>query len=174
VFLLCYRAEPEALWVARSGLGVAGYVLAPSDMGRIYRVATFGGHLWRWLGHWLRGDYGFGWSPLRVLLLDKYAFLRSSVKGGPFPEARILSIGVDPAFHGRGIGSALLAAALDSLARRGARRVRLEVRPGNVPAVRMYERAGFRRVGEMADTRGPWWVMELPLPRPGPGASPAR
>lgn len=160
VFSLCYRAEPSGLLVARSGLGVAGYVFAPSDMGRLYRAATLGGHLWQWLRHWLRGDYGFGWSPLRVLLLDKYAFLRSSLETGPFPAARILSIAVDPAFRGRGLGSALLQAALASLAKRGARRVRLEVRPENAAAVRMYEKAGFRRVGTMVDTRGPWWIME--------------
>jgi ribosomal-protein-alanine N-acetyltransferase len=162
LFLLCYRSEPEALLVARAEGAVVGYVFAPSRMSALYRRAMLRGHVWRWLGRWLRGDYRFGVQPLRALLLDKFSFLRSSLEGGRqrFPEARILSIAVDPATRGRGIAGELLRRALDYLRGRGAGVVRLEVRPDNEPALRLYRRHGFEPVGAMEDTRGPWLVME--------------
>ena len=54
-----------------------------------------------------------------------------------------LSLAVVPAFRGRAVGSTLLEAVL--AAERGA--VSLSVDPAN-PSVRLYERAGFTRIGE--------------------------
>ncbi len=39
--------------------------------------------------------------------------------------------------------------------------MRLEVRPENQPARRLYQRIGFRVVGQFEDSRGPWEVMTL-------------
>lgn len=162
LFLLCYRAERLGLHVARVDGRVVGYAFSPARMSALYRRAMLRGHLWRWARRWLRGEYRFGMHPVRALMLDKFAFVRSSLQGGPrrFPEARILSIAVDPAARGRGIAGALLRQALAYLRESGAPVVRLEVRPENRPAVRLYERHAFRRVGTMADSRGPWLVME--------------
>jgi ribosomal-protein-alanine N-acetyltransferase len=59
-------------------------------------------------------------------------------------EYEIHTIGVDPAYHGRGIGrrlvSELLERASDSV-------VYLEVRTDNVPAIKLYESFGFVNVG---------------------------
>jgi ribosomal protein S18 acetylase RimI-like enzyme len=52
-----------------------------------------------------------------------------------------------PAFIGRGVGRALMAATLDGLATRGRRRARLWVLRDNAAARRFYERAGFRPDG---------------------------
>ncbi len=57
--------------------------------------------------------------------------------------ARLYSIAVDPGFRGRGIAESLLNSAKDVAAGRGAERLRLEFRPSNVAAQRLYERAGF-------------------------------
>lgn len=57
--------------------------------------------------------------------------------------ARLYSIAVDPDFRGLGIAESLLMAAAAAAAKRGADRLRLEFRPSNVAAQRLYERAGF-------------------------------
>ncbi|MDE2583284.1 MAG: GNAT family N-acetyltransferase [Rhodospirillales bacterium] len=62
-------------------------------------------------------------------------------------EAEILTLGVVPASRRRGLGRALLAAALAEAAARGARRVFLEVAVANQPALALYAAAGFTPVG---------------------------
>lgn len=64
--------------------------------------------------------------------------------------ARLYSIAVAGGARGRGIGEALLEAAERQSARRGARRMRLEVRQDNAGAMRLYERRGYRRFGARA------------------------
>jgi ribosomal-protein-alanine N-acetyltransferase len=62
-------------------------------------------------------------------------------------EAEILSLGVRPPARRRGIGSCLLQAALERMARGGARRTFLEVAEDNVAALALYSAAGFTPVG---------------------------
>jgi ribosomal protein S18 acetylase RimI-like enzyme len=57
--------------------------------------------------------------------------------------ARLYSIAVDPDFRGQGVAERLLAEAAQRAAARGANRLRLEFRPTNQAAQRLYERAGF-------------------------------
>lgn len=63
-------------------------------------------------------------------------------------EAEILTIAVLPELQGRGLGRWLLDAAMEEARRRGARVMFLEVATGNAPALALYTRAGFVRVGE--------------------------
>jgi len=63
-------------------------------------------------------------------------------------ELHVNNIGVWPESRRRGVGGALLGAALEAAARRGAVEAVLEVRASNLPAQRMYERFGFRVVGD--------------------------
>jgi len=62
-------------------------------------------------------------------------------------EAEILSIAIDPRFHGQGLSRNLLLTHLGHLAGRGVRIIFLEVEENNRPARRLYERAGFAVVG---------------------------
>jgi ribosomal protein S18 acetylase RimI-like enzyme len=57
----------------------------------------------------------------------------------------IQNVGITPAHRGRGVGSALIAAALAGFQRVGLSRVYLEVTAQNDSAVRLYKRLGFRR-----------------------------
>lgn len=63
-------------------------------------------------------------------------------------EVHINNIGVWPESRRLGVGGALLGSALEAAEHRGAVEAVLEVRAGNLPARRMYERFGFAVVGE--------------------------
>jgi ribosomal-protein-alanine N-acetyltransferase len=62
---------------------------------------------------------------------------------------------VHPEFRGRGIGASLLRAGLDWASAVGARRMLLEVRPDNEPAVALYRRLGFEPITTRRDYYGP-------------------
>jgi [ribosomal protein S18]-alanine N-acetyltransferase len=62
-------------------------------------------------------------------------------------EAEILSIAIDAGQRGRGLSRTLLLTHLGHLAGRGIGTVFLEVEENNLPARRLYERAGFAVVG---------------------------
>ena len=63
-------------------------------------------------------------------------------------ELHVNNIGVWPESRRRGVGGAMLGAALELAARCGAAEAVLEVRAGNLPALQLYERFGFAVVGE--------------------------
>lgn len=71
-------------------------------------------------------------------------------------EMEVLNLAVAPELRRRGIGYRLLALALRAAAKMGMQRAVLEVRVGNAPARRLYERHGFtvagRRPRYYADT----------------------
>jgi [ribosomal protein S18]-alanine N-acetyltransferase len=62
-------------------------------------------------------------------------------------QGEIANLAVDPDARGRGIGSALLDAALDHAKQQGTEEVFLEVRSSNVMARQLYESRGFSEVG---------------------------
>lgn len=62
-------------------------------------------------------------------------------------EAHILNVCVDPALQSRGHGRVLLRALVRVACERGARRVFLEVRPSNAPAIALYHSEGFNEIG---------------------------
>lgn len=63
-------------------------------------------------------------------------------------EAEILTVVVAPPLRGGGHSRALLREHLNALALGGTTRVHLEVDEGNAPALKLYQRLGFKRVGE--------------------------
>jgi [ribosomal protein S18]-alanine N-acetyltransferase len=63
-------------------------------------------------------------------------------------EAEILTIAVEAALRGRGVGTALLAETLRQARNVGARAIFLEVEEINAPAIGLYKRFDFVKVGE--------------------------
>jgi ribosomal protein S18 acetylase RimI-like enzyme len=61
----------------------------------------------------------------------------------------IMGLAVDPAARGRGVAAALLAAAERYARARGGRKLSLRVLSTNEPALRLYERSGYRREGTL-------------------------
>jgi len=64
-------------------------------------------------------------------------------KYGLTKKGHIVSIAVLEGYRRRGIGTALMEAALRGLKEYGAKEVYLEVRVSNIPAIRLYEKLGF-------------------------------
>ena len=160
VFSLVYAAEPEAALIAKDETGrLIGYCFAPVRLGRLWRLAITGGHLLKWSWRWLTGQYGFGLHPVKVIVLNKLAFLRSAATPGKAANARILSVAVAADARGRGIASALMAEADTYFRQQQVRRVRLEVRPDNQSAIRVYEKLGYYAGGTTYDSQGPWLIM---------------
>jgi len=95
-------------------------------------------------------------------------------------EVHLLNLSVAASWQGRGLGSAVLEWLCTGAVAGGAQGMLLEVRPSNGPALRLYERSGFERIGvrrqyypAAAGQREDAWVMfrrfEPVLPGPVPG-----
>lgn len=65
--------------------------------------------------------------------------------GDDVPE---LGMALVPECRGQGVGTALLTRMFEELAAEQVHKVSLSVDPGNLPAVKLYRRFGFREVGE--------------------------
>ena len=86
------------------------------------------------------------WPPAAALIGDTlvgYGGISRLGRTPPF-EYEVHTIGVDPAYQGRGIGRRLLDELLNFAA--GAV-VHLEVRTDNAPAIALYRSVGFTQVG---------------------------
>lgn len=83
------------------------------------------------------GVCGFVSEPLR-------GFALGSLAGD---EAEILTLAVEKDARGQGLGRALVVALLERLRGQGARRVSLEVRSRNAPAIALYRSLGFENEG---------------------------
>ncbi|MCS7100009.1 MAG: ribosomal protein S18-alanine N-acetyltransferase [Sulfolobales archaeon] len=69
------------------------------------------------------------------------------VKRGIVKQGHVVSIAVLPEFRQRGIATALMTSAMNSMKKKyGADEVYLEVRVSNEPAIRLYEKLGFKKV----------------------------
>ncbi len=107
-------------------------------------------------------DFAHPWSPHEIAALiarsttlgaaaldpasgDLRGFVLSRLAAD---EAEILTIAVESASRGRGVGRGLLAETLRQAANAGARAIFLEVDENNAAARALYERFGFVKVGE--------------------------
>uniref|UniRef100_UPI0040570DE0 ribosomal protein S18-alanine N-acetyltransferase n=1 Tax=Agathobacter sp. TaxID=2021311 RepID=UPI0040570DE0 len=64
-----------------------------------------------------------------------------------FEEAEITNVAVSPCHRGKGVGMILLQKAKEAAKEQGAERILLEVRVSNRPAISLYEKSGFSRIG---------------------------
>lgn len=67
---------------------------------------------------------------------------------GNADSAEILTFGINPKNRDKGFGTALLSAALERARNDGAADILLDVRQDNIPAISLYRRAGFERIGK--------------------------
>lgn len=89
----------------------------------------------------------FGAESFFAVALEERSILGFVILRAIGDEGEILKIAVSPEKRGYGTGEALLRAALCDSKDRNIKRVYLEVRAGNEPALRLYEKLGFSAVG---------------------------
>ncbi len=119
------------------------------------------------IGALLAGSSAFGAVALEPAGPDVRGFVLSRQAAD---EAEILTLAVASAWRGYGVGRELIAEHLRQTALNGVRTLFLEVDPENAPAIALYRRFGFVKVG---DRRGyyrkdggapaPAWVMRREL-----------
>jgi len=153
---------------------LVGYVCGTQDLAKHYRV-------------WLRRNL-LHWQLLAVLLRDP-AIALGLVKRGlrlfqiisgsrsdkdrarkqlEPSRAVLMQVLVRPERRREGVGSLLVEAFADAMARRGMARVELWVRSNNAAARRVYEHLGWIAVRPESDTRGlSRWLYRLDLPSSG-------
>jgi ribosomal-protein-alanine N-acetyltransferase len=62
-------------------------------------------------------------------------------------EAHLLNLALSPARHRRGLGNAMMKHFIGEARSRGMKKILLEVRPSNHPAIGLYRRFGFGEIG---------------------------
>ena len=157
--------QPQGFLVAEGKGYIGGYIIAIPHMPELWWFVLCRGHFWHWTHRWLRGEYGIGLVQVLALARNKLGFALSQIQlGRKIPKskgytAQILSIAVHPLYRGQGIGRALLEKAIAHLDTTPATSVKLEVRPDNIPARKLYESFGFQDVSRTRDSQGDWIVM---------------
>jgi aminoglycoside 6'-N-acetyltransferase len=155
--------------------------LAPGDEAELLRIHRTP-EVRRW---WDDPDDGFPWSDdpdstRFVIEVDGAVagLVQFAEEDDPKYRHASIDIFLDPALHGRGLGTeAVRRVARHLIDERGHHRLTIDPAADNHAAIRAYEKAGFRPVGVMhayeRDTGGQGWhdglLMELVS-----GASPAR
>jgi ribosomal-protein-alanine N-acetyltransferase len=64
-----------------------------------------------------------------------------------YGEAELVNVAVHPQQRRTGMGARMLREAIEKEKEAGTESIVLEVRKGNLPAIRMYEQAGFAQIG---------------------------
>ena len=91
-----------------------------------------------WQSAFARSDF-FGW------IAEEAGTAIGFVCGtSVWEESELLKIAVLPAFRGKGLGNVLLKTWIDAAKKGGAEKMFLEVREGNVAALRLYEKQLFQ------------------------------
>lgn len=101
-----------------------------------------------------------------LALADKATVgMAGGVPGDTPGTVALVSMWVAPLGRGRGVGQALVREVLDWATSTGAHTVQLDVRVGNIAAIRLYERLGFMMRGEVPRD-DPSEPLELRMTRP--------
>jgi GNAT superfamily N-acetyltransferase len=136
--------QDSQVYVARDGARVVGFCAFSDHVAGLYR-RVIRARWWR-LG-WASLPYTLNpWTVKEVL--DTLRYPRKQAHGD-LPPAEILTIGVDGATRGGGIGRALLEHALTAAAQRGVRRVKVLAGAKLGPANAFYVRCGFTPVTQI-------------------------
>lgn len=156
------RLAPDD-WPAARDVRLAALLDAPDAYASTYdREAAFTERDWR--GRLTRSDA----ATLHAELDGRDAGTATLVPGlsGDAEVGDLVAMWVTPTARGRGVGDALLVAALGWARTQGCREVRLTVVVSNDTACRLYERHGFLDTGEREPMPGRPHLLEATLTLP--------
>lgn len=157
VFGLLHRVFGQGFFVAVENDKVCGYIIMADDIKRLWREAITSGFLKNALISAVTGKYGLTLSTLYKIVKNKLLYFRFEMTTEP--SAQVLSIAVHPEHQGKGIGQKLLEKGIGYIDALGIKKIKLEVRPNNIAAIRIYEKYGFCKVAEAEDLQGKWLIM---------------
>ncbi len=120
---------------------VAGFAAFSTSLSRLYRQVMLRKGL-----RCVRALSARLFSLQTVKKVWENLFYPSAMKKRELPDAELLSIVVAAQGRGKGYARRLVEAGLEEFRRRGVKRVKVLVADFNVPANRLYQTSGFRRV----------------------------
>jgi len=138
--------DPANAWACASNGRVLGAIMAPCRYAPM-RAALVRGQVFSWLWHLSTGRYGFPINIFRLFLTSGFAFSNDSVIQELWGNPYIHYYAVAPDSQGQGIGSALLKWTLDQYQQQDIECCWVLVHAQNQPAVKSYEKFGFRLYG---------------------------
>lgn len=153
------KVEPHGFLAAREDGRIVGYAIFIQSLRGLQWKAVRSGAVFKWIWAALRGGFDLRPRALLQIAYNKVLFIRGGQKYRSKGDAQLLNIAVDPSQQGKGIAKRLVSAGLDAMRAAQCPEVRLEVRPWNASAVRVYEQTGWRTVGRTRDLEGEWLVM---------------
>lgn len=133
------------VWMAPGGLHITlGRVEDAPDLARLHAAGFHRG--------WPRADFEAYLTEPRVTPAYVVRAARGKIFGFAMlrlsgDESELLTIAVDPARRGKGLGAALLKASFEDLRMSPVRTMFLEVDETNAPALALYKRFGFAPIG---------------------------
>jgi ribosomal-protein-alanine N-acetyltransferase len=113
--------------------------------------------LWRHSEESLRTAFGHSICFDVADLNGRIVGFHYSARGLEEDTAHLVRITIHPEAQCRNIGSGLMAAAMESYIRLGIRRITLNTQEDNLASHKLYEKFGFRRLGD----RIPLWVKNI-------------
>ena len=158
--------EPSGFIVAREGARLVGFSIVTSHLRSLVQDLLLNGTIMTMLRRWIGGRYrGLGgrFVPRLLKLWWDYRRVEKAPWAEEGPLAQWLSIVVDPAVRGQGIGHRLIEETLAYLRKTPARIVRLEVDAAKPGPIHLYQKFGFQEAARLPTPRGPALVMRLHL-----------
>jgi len=157
VFYLLHQVFEQGFFVALEDDKVCGYIIMADDVKRLWRHALTSGFVKNAIMAAVSGKYGLTLATLYKVVKNKLLYFKFEMTTEP--SAQVLSIAVHPEHQGKGIGQKLLFEGIKHIEALGINKIKLEVRPNNISAIKIYEKFGFRKVGEACDLQGKWLIM---------------
>jgi len=158
VWQFLHGVAPHGFIAAREDGKLVGYAIFVPSLKEVQRRAILSGAVFRWSWNTLRRGE-LQWSAIARIVRNKALFISGGQRFRSKGDAQLLNVAVDPVAQGRGLAKQLVLSGMQSMRSAGIPEIRLEVRPWNKPAVRVYEKTGWREAGRTCDLEGEWLVM---------------
>jgi ribosomal-protein-alanine N-acetyltransferase len=157
IFKLLHSVFDKGFMVAVVEEEVCGYIIMADNIKRLWLKAFSSGFLLKMAAGYFSGAYSLKLSTIYKIIKNKLFYMKFELFTAV--PTQLLSIAVNPKHQGKGIGKRLLEAGIKYIESRGMKQVKLEVRPDNTPAFKLYESFGFRPRGKARDLQGEWIIM---------------
>ncbi len=162
---LFHDFDPASILVHRTESGIIDGVLiyTHDETGFSRSAGGFSARLVKRAAKVLSGYYGFRFTKyrksLRAMRGDYEHLYPGAEKRDTFGKIWVLIVAEES--RRRGIAAELITGCIDAMQKRGRHCLRVTAEKENVPAVRAYEKCGFKKIGTCEESTGASYVLEL-------------